>query len=144
MNFFRSIKFQVWLKFELVAAAMLALIYTFLILLFPVFYEWMKINEIGESLATIRSSWYDEDVRDVIEETVIDNKLYVEIYSPFSPLPVYRSNNMGGGLSITNISKAKYITEIQSSESGIVHREFIDEREDNKVMMAGTYLGSAE
>ncbi len=144
MNFFRSIKFQVWLKFELVAAAMLALIYTFLILLFPIFYEWMKVNEIGESLATIRSSWYDSNVREIIEDTTLDNKLYVEIYSPSSLLPVYRSNNMGGGLSITNISKARYIPEINSSETGVVYREFIDEREDNKVMMAGTYLGSRE
>ncbi len=144
MNFFRSIKFQVWLKFEMVAAAMLALIYTFLILLFPMFYEWMKVNEIGQSMMTIRSSWYDSNVREVIEDTTLDNKLYVEIYSPHSPLPVYRLNNMGGGLSITNISKYKYITEIQGSESGVVYREFIDEREDNKVMMAGSYLGDRE
>ncbi len=144
MDFFRSIKFQVWLKFELIAAAMLAFIYVFLILLFPVFYEWMKVEEIGESLVTIRTSWYDDDVQDVIEDTVLDNKLYVEIYSPHSPLPVYRSNNMGGSLSITNISKYRYIEDITESETGVIYREFIDERENNKVMMAGTHLGNAE
>ncbi len=144
MNFFRSIKFQVWLKFEIVAAAMLALIYTFLILLFPMFYEWMKVNEIGQSLATIRAGWYESNIAEIIEDTAIGNKLYVEIYSPYSPIPVYRSNNMGGGLSIANISKQRYIEEIRASDNGMIYREFIDEREDNKVMMAGTYLGSAD
>ncbi len=144
MNFFRSIKFQVWLKFEIVAAVMLVFIYTFLILLFPVFYEWMKVNEIGRSLATIRSGWYQSNIVQIIDDAVLDNKLYVEIYSPYSPMPVYRSNNMGGGLSITNISKSAYISEIHTAENGIIYREFIDEREDNKVMMAGSYLGSAD
>ncbi len=143
MNFFRSIKFQVWLKFEIVAAAMLSLIYIFMILLFPMFYEWMKINEVSSSLAIIRSSWYESDVGEVVETTAINNKLFVEIYSPYSPMAVYRSNNMGGGHSIASISKMGYIDEIRSSENGLIYREFIDEREDNKVMMVGSYLGSS-
>ncbi len=39
MNYFKSIKFQVWLRLEVLALAMLLFTYVFLIALFPYFYE---------------------------------------------------------------------------------------------------------
>ena len=144
MNLFRSIKFQVWLKFELVAAAMLALIYTFLVLLFPMFYQWMKVYEVSDSLSAIQSGWNKSNVQEVIEDVALDNKLYVEIHLADTWLPPFRFNKMGGGLSIANISKSGFITEINASDTGIIYREFVDEQEDNTVMMVGSYLGERE
>ncbi len=144
MGFFRSIKFQVWLKFELVAAAMLALIYTFLVLLFPMFYQWMKVYEVSDSLTAIQSGWNKSNVQEVIEDVALDNKLYVEIHLADTWLPPFRFNKMGGGLSIANISKAGFIQEIDASDTGIIYREFVDEQENNTVMMVGSYLGAME
>ena len=57
MKFRRSIKFNVWARFEAIVIAMLAFTYVFLIVLFPSFYEWMKTYEIAESMAYIKTSW---------------------------------------------------------------------------------------
>ncbi|MBQ8171911.1 MAG: sensor histidine kinase [Oscillospiraceae bacterium] len=142
MGFFRSIKFQIWLRFEMVVAAILAFIYIFLILLFPMFYEWMKVEEIGRALVTIQSSWYDDDIKDVIEITSLSNKMHIEIYFPQTG-GTYVLPNMGGGLSIQNIPKSGYQQEVQDSPSGIIYRRFRDERENNSILMVCSYLGNS-
>ena len=60
MNIFKSIKFQVWLRFELVVAILLLFAYVFLIEMFPTFYEWMKTYEISEAVITILYNWYND------------------------------------------------------------------------------------
>ena len=44
MKFRRSIKFNVWARFEAIVIAMLAFTYVFLIVLFPSFYELSLIH----------------------------------------------------------------------------------------------------
>ncbi len=143
MSLFRSITFQIWLRFETIVAAMLGLTYIFLIVMFPTFYEWMKIEEISQSLLTVKANWYNKDVGSVVERTALNNKLYIEIYFPDENIP-FVFNNMGGGLSITNISKLGYQQEVKNSETGIVYRRFHDERENNTVLMVCSYAGGTK
>ena len=140
MGFFRSIKFQVWLRFEIIVACMLVFSYAFLVLFFPAFYEMMKIDEISRSLETIQSDWYEDDVRHTIETVAYDNKMYVEVYSPRYGVSL-PFNNMGGAAAIANISKHECCEEVDESETGIVYRRFRDERENNTVLMVCSYLG---
>ncbi len=143
MNLFRSITFQIWLRFEIIVAAMLAMSYIFLIVTFPTFYEWMKISEISGSLDTVKASWYNPNVGSVVERTAIKNKLYIEIYFPREN-ETFSFNNMGGGMSIANISKLGYQKEVQNSETGIVYRRFHDERENNTVLMVCSFAGGTK
>ncbi|MBE6900845.1 MAG: sensor histidine kinase [Ruminococcaceae bacterium] len=140
MGFFRSIKFQVWLRFEIIVACMLVFSYAFLVLFFPAFYEMMKIDEISRSLETIQSDWYDDDVRRTVETVAYDNKMYVEIYSPRYGVSL-PFNNMGGAAAIANISKRECCAEVDDAETGIVYKRFRDERENNTVLMVCSYLG---
>lgn len=139
MSFFRSIRFQIWLRFEIIVACMLLFSYAFLVLFFPAFYEMMKIDEISRSLETIQSDWYDKDIRHTIETVALNNKMYVEIYSP--DYGVITFGGMGGAGSVSGISKQDCIEEISKSESGIVYRRFIDERENNTILMVCSYVG---
>ncbi|MBQ9947183.1 MAG: sensor histidine kinase [Oscillospiraceae bacterium] len=140
MNLFRSITFQIWLRFETIVAAMLVFTYLFLVVLFPSFYEWMKIEEISQSLMTIQLNWYNKDALAITDRVSVDNKLYIEIYFPDMNRSV-TFNNMGGGLAITNVSKLGYQEEIRNSDTGIVYRRFRDERENNSVLMVCSMAG---
>lgn len=144
MNPFRSITFQIWLRFEAVVASMLLCIYLFLIVMFPAFYEWMKVEEISRSLITVQTSWQNRNILSITEDVALQNKLYIEIYSPRSSLTLARFNYMGGGLAITNISKQSFQEEVRNSDTGIVYRRFRDEREDNSVLMVCSYAGGTK
>ncbi|MGN0688741.1 MAG: sensor histidine kinase [Oscillospiraceae bacterium] len=141
MSFLRSIKFQVWIRFEIIVACMLTFSYAFLVLFFPAFYEMMKIDEISHSLEVIQSSWYNRDARQIIETVAVSNKMYVEIYSPEYDFSV-KFNNMGGASAISSLSKQECCDEVDSSDTGIVYRRFHDKREDNTVLMVCSYVGS--
>ncbi len=141
MSFFRSIRFQIWLRFEIIVACMLTLSYAFLVLFFPAFYEMMKIDEITRSLAMIQSDWYDKDIRSTIETVALDNKMYVEIYSPQYGIVAF--GGMGGAGSVTNISKQDCIEEVHSSDKGVVYRRFVDERERNTILMVCSFVGKS-
>lgn len=143
MNLFRSITFQIWLRFEIIVAAMLSLTYIFLIVMFPTFYEWMKVEEISQSLITVKANWFNRNIGSIVERTALNNKLYIEIYFPDENIP-FVFNNMGGGLSITNISKLGYQQEVKNSETGIIYRRFQDERENNTVLMVCSYAGGTK
>ncbi|MBE6902849.1 MAG: hypothetical protein E7478_10260, partial [Ruminococcaceae bacterium] len=108
-SFFRSIKLQVWLRFEIVVAAMLVLTYFFLVAMFSVFYEWMKVEEIDRSLDTIQKSWNegDIDIARTIEGVALENKMYIEIYFPRENRSI-PFNNIGGALTFAGISKSEY------------------------------------
>lgn len=143
MNLFRSITFQIWLRFEAVVAVLLVFTYLLLILMFPTFYEWMKIDEISRSLYTMQHNWDSRDIGAVTETVAIHNKLYIELYDPRTGRQLI-FNNMGGGLAMKNISKLGYQDEVRNSETGIVYRRFRDEREDNTVLMVCSYAGGTK
>ena len=85
MKFLRSIKFNVWARFEAIIIAMLVFTYVFLIVLFPVFYEWMKTYEIAEAMAYIRTSWTTDDQDDfstAVTGIARRNKMYIEVSTP--------------------------------------------------------------
>ena len=86
MKFRRSIKFNVWARFEAIVIAMLAFTYVFLIVLFPSFYEWMKTYEIAESMAYIKTSWSlgdSDNFGTVVTNIARKNKMYIEVSTPY-------------------------------------------------------------
>ncbi|MBE6889335.1 MAG: HAMP domain-containing histidine kinase [Ruminococcaceae bacterium] len=142
-SFFRSIKLQVWLRFEIVVAAMLVLTYFFLVAMFSVFYEWMKVEEIDRSLDTIQKSWNegDIDIARTIEGVALENKMYIEIYFPRENRSI-PFNNIGGALTFAGISKSEYCKAVTDSDTGIVYRRFRDIRENNIALMVCSYVGA--
>ncbi len=138
---FKSIKFQVWLRFEAIVMAMLLFIYIFLIASFPTFYEWMKTYEISEAVVTIKANWYNNDLDKIISSIARDNKMYIELYNPYTGSAV-KANGLGGSFAIVNISKAQYQEEVRNSETGMVYKRFRDEQENNSLLMVCSYIGS--
>lgn len=143
MGFFRSIKFQIWLRFEIVVLLILVLSNVLMATTFAWFYEMMKTEELDQSLQTIRENWYDEDIGRVIERVAIDNKMYVEIYFHQNNISI-PFNNSGGALTFANISKYEYCESVRQSEDGIVYRRFRDMRENNTVLMMCSYIGASK
>ncbi len=141
-GFFRSIKFQLWLRFEIVVAAMLLLTYFFLVAMFSVFYEWIKTDEINRSMTTVKQSWNSSDMKTAatIEMVALENKMYVEVYFPEENFSV-PFNNIGGAFTFSHFAKDEYCREVDASSTGVIHRRFRDEREKNTVIMLCSYLG---
>ncbi len=141
-SFLRSIRFQVWIRFEIVVAAMLLLTYFFLVAMFSVFYEWIKTDEINRSVVTVQQSWNsgDMNIAHTIETIALENKMYVEVYSPRQNISV-PFNNIGGAFTFAHFAKDEYCREVDASETGVIYRRFRDEREDNTVIMLCSYLG---
>ena len=140
MNFFRSIKFRVWARFEVVVLAMLVFTYIFLIALFPMFYRWMKTYEISETFIEIRTNWEKSDIEEVVTNQASAKKMYIEII--FLDGTTYRVNKLGGSLSLAMISKKDFINSVKKSETGIIYKTFRDEQENNSILMMGSYIGS--
>ncbi len=144
MKFLRSIKFNVWVRFEAIVIAMLLFTYVFLIVLFPTFYEWMKTYEIAEAMAYIRTSWSvgsDGDFSNVVSGIARKNKMYIEISTPYY---VGYVDYLGGSQSLSQLSKKQYQQAALASESGVYYEQFRDERENNTVMTMCTYIGSRD
>lgn len=146
MDFFKSIRFHIWLRLEILALAMLAMTYIFLIALFPYFYEMMKTYEISQAVVTIRSYWYSaDDLTAVIDDLAISNKMYIKVTAVDYDSGImysYEKSELGGSNSLATLSKERYMKEVRESEKGIVYKRFRDEREDNKILMLATYVGS--
>jgi signal transduction histidine kinase len=145
MGVFKSIKFQVWLRFELVIVAMLAFTYIFLIAMFPTFYEWMKTYEISEAVVEIRSNWYSDNLADIIDSTALENKMYISVTAVDYTNSMYythEKNELPGSASLLLLSKESYMSEVRNSETGVVYRRFKDERENNTVLMLAAGIGS--
>lgn len=140
MNFFRSIKFHVWVRFEVVVLAMLVFTYFFLIALFPMFYSWMKTYEISEAFVEIRTNWEESNIEEVITNQASSKKMFIEII--FSDGTTYKINKLGGSLSLAMISKKDFINSVNKSETGIIYKTFRDEQENNSVMMMGSFIGN--
>lgn len=146
MNFLRSIKFNVWVRFEAIVLAMLVFTYVFLISMFPMFYEWMKSYEIAEAMAYIKASWtldYDNSTEFSNKVTNIawKNKMYIEITTPY-----YRGyvDYLGGSQSMYKLDKSQYRAAAISSDSGVYYEKFRDERENNTVLTMCTFIGSRD
>lgn len=140
MDFFRSIKFRAWLLFETIVVAMLGFTYVFLIALFPSFYEWMKTYEISEAFVEIKANWTSDNVVDVINSQAQEKKMYIEICFPATNLS-YTADRLGGSFSPAILAKGVFIESIKESEKGIIYEHFRDEREDNSVLLMGSYIG---
>ena len=108
MKFRRSIKFNVWARFEAIVIAMLAFTYVFLIVLFPSFYEWMKTYEIAESMAYIKTSWSlgdSDNFGTVVTNIARKNKMYIEVSTPYR---IGYVDYLGGSQSLSQLSKTQY------------------------------------
>lgn len=140
MDFFRSIKFRAWLLFETVVVAMLGFTYIFLIAMFPSFYEWMKTYEISEAFVEIKANWTSDDVIEVINRQAQEKKMYIEIRFPTTNLS-YTADRLGGSFSPAILAKGVFIESINKSENGIIYEHFRDEREDNSILLMGSYIG---
>ncbi len=141
MDFFRSIKFRAWLLFETVVVAMLGFTYIFLIALFPSFYEWMKTYEISEAFVEIKANWTSDDVVEVINRQAQEKKMYIEIRFTDTNLS-YTADRLGGSFSPAILAKGVFIESIKESEKGIIYEHFRDEREDNSILLMGSYIGT--
>ncbi len=142
MNFLRSIKFNVWVRFEAIVVAMLMFTYVFLIVLFPTFYEWMKTYEIAEAMAYIKTSWSigsESNFTDVVTGIARKNKMYIEISTPYY---VGYVDYLGGSQSLSQLSKKQYQQAALNSESGVYYEQFRDERENNTVLTMCSYVGT--
>ena len=146
MKFLRSIKFNVWVRFEAIVLAMLAFTYIFLIAMFPMFYEWMKSYEIAEAMAYIKASWNDDsatgtDLSNRVTKIAWKNKMYIEITTEH-----YRGyvDYLGGSQSMYQLDKSQYRTAALASDSGVYYDKFRDERENNTVLTMCTYIGSRD
>lgn len=141
MDFFRSIKFRAWLLFETVVVAMLGFTYIFLIAMFPSFYEWMKTYEISEAFVEIKANWASDDVIEVINRQAQEKKMYIELRFPKTNLS-YTADRLGGSFSPAILAKGVFIESINKSENGIIYEHFRDEREDNSILLMGSYIGN--
>lgn len=146
MKFLRSIKFNVWVRFEAIVLAMLAFTYIFLIAMFPMFYEWMKSYEIAEAMAYIKASWNDDsatgtDLSNRVTKIAWKNKMYIEITTEH-----YRGyvDYLGGSQSMYQLDKSQYRAAALASDSGVYYEKFRDERENNTVLTMCTYIGSRD
>lgn len=137
----KSIRFQVWIRFESIVLGMLALTYVFLVAMFPTFYEWMKTYEISEALVTIRTVWNTDELSQTVMHLAYGKKMMIEISPPVDYVSTIRINGMGGSSALVNISKDEYCRQVSESESGLVYKRFRDEREDNTVLMVCSYIG---
>jgi len=141
MDFFRSIKFRSWILFETVVVAMLGFTYIFLIAMFPTFYKTMKTYEISEAFVEIKSNWTNDTIIDVINKQAAEKKMYIEIRFPSSNIS-YTADRLGGSFSPAILANGVFIESIKKSEKGIIHEQFRDEREDNSILLMGSYIGS--
>lgn len=144
MKFLRSIKFNVWLRFEAIVVAMLVFAYVFLIAFFPFFYEWMKSYEIAEALAYIKASWTigsSDDFTSTVSSIARKNKMYVEISTQYLTASV---DYLGGSQSLYQLPKTSYQQAALESESGVHYEKFRDERENNTVLSMCAYIGSKD
>ena len=146
MKFLRSIKFNVWVRFEAIVLAMLAFTYIFLIAMFPMFYEWMKSYEIAEAMAYIKASWNVDsatgtDLSNRVTKIAWKNKMYIEITTEH-----YRGyvDYLGGSQSMYQLDKSQYRAAALASDSGVYYEKFRDERENNTVLTMCTYIGSRD
>ena len=137
----KSIRFQVWIRFEAIVLGMLTLTYIFLIAMFPTFYEWMKTYEISEALVSIRTVWNTDDLSQTVMRLAYGKKMMIEISPPVDYYSSIRSNGMGGSSALVNISKDEYCEQVMESETGLVYKRFRDDREDNTVLMVCSYIG---
>lgn len=141
MEFFRSIKFRSWILFETVVVAMLGFTYIFLIALFPTFYKTMKTYEISEAFVEIKSNWTNDTIIDVINKQAAEKKMYIEIRFPSTNLS-YTADRLGGSFSPAILAKGVFIESIQKSDTGMIYEQFRDEREDNSILLMGSYIGN--
>ena len=146
MKFLRSIKFNVWVRFEAIVLAMLAFTYIFLIAMFPMFYEWMKSYEIAEAMAYIKASWNVDsatgtDLSNRVTKIAWKNKMYIEITTEH-----YRGyvDYLGGSQSMYQLDKSQYRAAALASDSGVYYEKVRDERENNTVLTRCTYIGSRD
>ncbi len=145
MKFLRSIKFNVWVRFEAIVLAMLVFTYVLLIAMFPMFYEWMKSYEIAEAMAYIKAGWTDEytgtDFSSRVTKIAWKNKMYIEITTP-----QYRGSvdYLGGSQSMYQLDKTRYRQAALESESGVYYEKFRDERENNTVLTMCTFIGDSD
>ena len=144
MKFRRSIKFNVWARFEAIVIAMLAFTYVFLIVLFPSFYEWMKTYEIAESMAYIKTSWSlgdSDNFGTVVTNIARKNKMYIEVSTPYR---IGYVDYLGGSQSLSQLSKTQYQQAALDSDTGVYYDQIRDERENNTVLMMCTYIGTKD
>ena len=146
MKFLRSIKFNVWVRFEAIVIAMLVFTYVFLIAMFPMFYEWMKSYEIAEAMAYIKASWTvsndnGDDFNTAVTRIAWKNKMYIELTTPY-----YRGvvDYLGGSQSMYQLDKTQYRQAALDSDTGIYYEKFRDERENNTVLTMCTYIGDKD
>lgn len=144
MKFLRSIKFNVWLRFEAIVIAMLVFTYVFLIALFPFFYEWMKSYEIAEAMAYIRVSWAQDsgdELSNAVNTIARKNKMYIEISTPY-----YRgyADYLGGSQSLFQLNKTRFQNAALESDNGVFYDKFRDERENNTILMMCTFIGDRD
>ncbi len=145
MNFIKSIKFQIWVRLETLVLAMLSFTYVFLILMFPVFYEWMKTYEITSAVVEIRANWHSDTLTEIVDELAIENKMFIRVTAvdyDTGFLYSYEKSELGGSSSLATIAKEAYMSEVRNSDKGIVYKRFRDEHEDNRVLMLATYVGT--
>lgn len=148
MKLLRSIKFNVWLRFEGIVVTMLLFTYVFLIAMFPNFYEWNKSLEIAEAMARIKISC----TRDSLDEfyntvyvTARKNKMYIDVTLGSYPyLTVTEQDYLGGSPSIMPLGKRQYYTKALESETGVYYDKFRDERENNTILTMCSYIGSSD
>ena len=144
MNFFHSIKFRAWMLFETIVIAMLGFTYIFLIAMFPIFYRTMKTYEISEAFVEIKENWDSDDdtLVDVINKQAAEKKMYIEIrFTSDVYSYTYTADRLGGSFSPAILAKGVFIEKIKNSETGIIYENFRDEREDNSILMMGSYIG---
>lgn len=140
-NFFRSIKFRSWMLFETVVIAMLIFMYIFVIAMYPTFYEWSKTYEITEAFVEIKTNWDNDDIVDIINKHASKKKMYIEIRFPSTNYS-YTADRLGGSFSPAVLAKGVFIESISQSDTGIIYEQFRDEREDNSILLMGSYIGS--
>lgn len=148
MNFLRSIKFNVWVRFEGIVAAMLVFTYIFLVAMFPMFYEWMKSYEIAEAMGYIKAVWLVGDstyteFKSKVDKIAWKNKMYIEISVPYFTSPL-RSDYLGGSQGIQSLNKSQYYEEALESDSGVYYDTYTDERENNTILVMCSYIGSSD
>lgn len=146
-NFKDSIRFRVWLLFVGFTTLMLIFLYCTQVFLLPVFYKFMKTQEITQTLSIIKSSWDSENLKTTVDHLAsnqqMDIMLNIPAETPFGqPFTYYAKKSGSPTVSLSQSVSDTIKEELLNSKTGTLFLPTSDEGKDT--MLLASYVGTAD
>ncbi len=146
-NFRNSIRFRVWLLFVGFTTLILIFLYCTQVFLLPVFYKFMKTQEITQTLSIIKSSWDSENLKATVDYLAsnqqMDIMLNIPAETPFGqPFTYYAKKSGSPTVSLSKSVSENIKEELLNSKTGTLFLPTSDEGKDT--MLLASYVGTAD